>query len=37
MKDTLIVRKTISYIEAHLSEDLTLDILADALHYSKFY
>lgn len=37
MKDESIVEKTISYIENHLNEDLSLDELAKNLHYSKFY
>lgn len=37
MKDKSIVEKTVSYIENHLNEDLSLDILAEKLHYSKFY
>lgn len=37
MKDESVVKKTISYIENHLNEDLSLDELAKNLHYSKFY
>lgn len=37
MKDKSVVEKTISYIEHHLNEDLSLDELAKKLHYSKFY
>ena len=37
MKDEKIVKKIMSYIEAHLDEDLSLENIADNLHYSKFY
>lgn len=37
MKDHSIVKQTLSYIEDHLSEDLTLDKIAGELHYSKSY
>lgn len=37
MKDKSIVEKTITYIENHLNEDLSLDELAKNMHYSKFY
>lgn len=37
MKNDKIAEKVISYIEAHLDEDLSLERIADALHYSKFY
>lgn len=37
MKDKSIVEKAVSYIENHLNEDLPLDMLAEKLHYSKFY
>lgn len=37
MKNDKIVEKITSYIEAHLDEDLSLERIADALHYSKFY
>ena len=37
MKDDKIVKKITSYIEAHLDEDLSLESIADSLHYSKFY
>lgn len=37
MKDDKIVKKITSYIEAHLDEDLSLESIADNLHYSKFY
>lgn len=32
-----IVRRTLSYIEEHLDQKLSLDIVAGALHYSKFH
>ncbi len=31
------VNRAVRYIEAHLTEDLTLDDLAEAVHLSKFY
>lgn len=37
MKDDKVVKKITSYIEAHLDEDLSLESIADNLHYSKFY
>ena len=37
MKDEKIVKKITSYIEAHLDEDLSLESIADNLHYSKLY
>lgn len=37
MKDKSVAEKIVSYIENHLNEDLTLDKLAEELHYSKFY
>lgn len=37
MKNDKVVEKITSYIEAHLDEDLSLERIADALHYSKFY
>ena len=37
MKDEKIVKKITSYIEVHLDEDLSLESIADNLHYSKFY
>ena len=32
-----IVSQALTYIEANLEEQLELDIVADALHYSRFY
>ncbi|WP_054703442.1 AraC family transcriptional regulator [Bacillus sp. JCM 19041] len=32
-----LIINTIDYIEAHLSEKLNLDLVAQALHYSKYY
>ena len=37
MKDDKIVKKIASYIETHLDEDLSLEGIANNLHYSKFY
>ncbi len=37
MNHTLVVKKVVDYIEAHLEEDLSLDTIASALNYSKFY
>lgn len=37
MKKDKIVEKVTSYIEAHLEEDLSLEHIAEALHYSRFY
>ena len=37
MKDNKIVKKITLYIEAHLDEDLSLEDIANNLHYSKFY
>ena len=37
MKDEMFIKKITSYIEAHLDEDLSLERIADNLHYSKFY
>lgn len=33
----MVVRKAADYIEAHLDDELTLDKIAGALNYSKFY
>lgn len=33
----VVVEKVVDYIEAHLDDELTLDKIADALNYSKFY
>lgn len=37
MNDSMIVKKAADYVEAHIDEDLSLDRIADALCYSKFY
>lgn len=37
MKKNNVVEKTITYIEAHLEEELSLEIIAKELNYSKFY
>lgn len=37
MNNKVVVKKIVNYIETHMSEDLSLDKIADALHYSKFY
>ncbi len=37
MCDDHVVKKIVSYIEEHLGEDLSLDRIAGALGYSKFY
>lgn len=37
MKEKKVVKSVITYIETHLQEDLSLEHIADALHYSKFY
>lgn len=37
MNNITVVKKTVDYIEAHIDEDLSLDKIADALHYSKYY
>ena len=31
------VKKVVDYIETHLDDELSLDKIADALNYSKFY
>jgi len=33
----IVVEKVVDYIESHLDDELTLDKIADALNYSKFY
>ena len=33
----IVVEKVVDYIETHLEDELTLDKIADALNYSKFY
>lgn len=37
MKNNLVVKKVVDYIETHIDEDLSLDNIANALNYSKFY
>lgn len=37
MNDDTVVKKVVDYIETHMNEDLSLDNIADALNYSKFY
>lgn len=37
MKDDKIVKEIADYVAAHLDGDLSLEALADNLHYSKFY
>ncbi len=37
MNNITVVKKTVDYIETHMDEDLSLDKIADALHYSKYY
>ncbi|MBO5335882.1 MAG: helix-turn-helix transcriptional regulator [Lachnospiraceae bacterium] len=37
MSDKIMVEKIVEYIEKHLDEDLSLDKIAKALNYSKFY
>ncbi|MDE7323919.1 MAG: AraC family transcriptional regulator [Lachnospiraceae bacterium] len=37
MNDDRVVKKTASYIDKHIQEDLSLDKIAAALNYSKFY
>lgn len=37
MGESNIVKKIASYIENHLEEDLSLDKIAEELHYSKYY
>jgi len=37
MCDGNVIKKVVSYIEEHLEEDLSLDRIAEALNYSKFY
>lgn len=36
-KNNTVVEKIIDYIETHMNEDLSLDKIAKALNYSKFY
>jgi len=37
MNNNSVTEKVVDYIEAHINEDLPLDKIANALHYSKFY
>ena len=37
MGGTAVTKKVLSYIEKHLEEDLSLEKIAEALNYSKFY
>ncbi|MDE7028845.1 MAG: AraC family transcriptional regulator [Lachnospiraceae bacterium] len=37
MRADKVVRQTLSYIEEHIEEALSLDTIAAALNYSKFY
>lgn len=37
MSDGKVVKKVASYIENHIEEELSLDKIAEALNYSKFY
>lgn len=37
MDNSRIVKKVADYIEAHIDEDLPLDKISSALHYSKYY
>lgn len=37
MKDDRVPEQVASYIDHHINEELTLDKIADALNYSKFY
>lgn len=37
MNNNMVVKKVIDYIETHIDEDLSLDKIAGALNYSKFY
>ncbi len=37
MSERTVAEKTQDYIEKHLEEDLSLDKIAEALNYSKFY
>lgn len=37
MGSTAVTEKVLSYIENHLDEDLSLEKIAEALNYSKFY
>lgn len=37
MNDEKVLEKVVCYIDEHIEEDLSLDKIAGALHYSKFY
>ena len=37
MNNNTVVKKVADYIETHINEDLSLDKIANALNYSKFY
>ncbi len=37
MNNNTVVKNIIDYIETHIDEDLSLDKIANALNYSKFY
>lgn len=37
MNNITVVRNVVDYIETHIDEDLSLDKISNALHYSKFY
>lgn len=37
MNNNAVVKKVVDYIETHIDEDLSLDKIANALNYSKFY
>ena len=37
MNKNAVVKKVVDYIETHIDEDLSLDKIANALNYSKFY
>ncbi|MDE7416649.1 MAG: AraC family transcriptional regulator [Lachnospiraceae bacterium] len=37
MNDEKVLEKVVSYIDQHIGEDLSLDKIAEALNYSKFY
>ena len=37
MSHNTVVKKAVDYIETHITEDLPLDKIANALNYSKFY
>ncbi len=37
MNNNTVVKKVVDYIETHINEDLSLDKIANALSYSKFY